>query len=97
MSNPPYIATGDLPSLAPEVRRDPVRALDGGADGLDAYRAIASQAPLWLAPGGALILELGQGQERAVAGLLREAGLAPEPARHDLLGIPRSLPAVRPA
>jgi release factor glutamine methyltransferase len=75
------------------VQCDPRRALDGGADGLTAYRAIAADARRLLAPGGHLVVELGMGQEQPVAALLQAAGLAPAPARHDLAGIPRALPA----
>jgi release factor glutamine methyltransferase len=93
VSNPPYIASADIAALPPEVRYDPRRALDGGADGLDAYRVIAGQAPLLLTRGGHLVVEIGLGQEQAVAALLHAAGLSPAPARHDLAGIPRALPA----
>lgn len=94
VSNPPYIAHGDIATLAPEVREhDPVLALDGGGEGLDAYRAIARHAPRLLAAGGRLVVELGIGQEAAVAGLLTEAGLTVGNARLDLAGIARALPA----
>ncbi|MDQ0474682.1 peptide chain release factor N(5)-glutamine methyltransferase [Labrys wisconsinensis] len=95
VSNPPYIPAGAIEGLAVEVRaHDPRLALDGGADGLDAYRAIAAQAEPRLAPGGALVLELGAGQEEAVAAVLAEAGLEAErPARRDLGGVPRALTA----
>lgn len=93
VSNPPYIKSGDIAALPPEVRRDSHRALDGGADGLDCYRMIAMQAPPLLKPSGHLVVELGAGQEQAVAGLLRSAGLVPLPARADLAGIPRALSA----
>ena len=93
VSNPPYVASSDIAALAPEVRRDPRRALDGGADGLDAYRVIAGQARALLAPDGNLVIELGSGQEQAVAALFRRSGLAPAPARADLAGIPRALQA----
>ncbi len=94
VSNPPYVARGDIASLAPEVRDyDPALALDGGADGLDAYRAIAAQAHRLLAPGGRLIVELGAGQEAAVRALFTKAGLAVAAARDDLAGIPRALSA----
>ncbi|MEA3027556.1 MAG: release factor glutamine methyltransferase [Alphaproteobacteria bacterium] len=91
VSNPPYIASGDIARLPPEVRHDPHRALDGGADGLGCYRTIAGQVPKLLEVGGHLVVELGIGQEPAVAALFRAAGLAPSPARHDLAGIPRAL------
>jgi release factor glutamine methyltransferase len=93
VSNPPYIASGDIATLAAEVRHDPHRALDGGADGLACYRTIAGQAPKLLKPAGHLVVELGIGQEPAVAALFRAAGLAPSAARHDLAGIPRALHA----
>jgi release factor glutamine methyltransferase len=93
VSNPPYIASGELAALPPEVRHDPRRALDGGADGLDCYRAIAAQAPRLLKHRGHLVAELGIGQAPAVAELFRAAGLLPSPARADLAGIPRALHA----
>jgi len=93
VSNPPYVASGDIGTLDPEVRHDPQCALDGGADGLDGYRTIAAQARRLLKPSGHLVVELGAGQELAVAALFRAAGLAPSPARPDLAGIPRALHA----
>jgi release factor glutamine methyltransferase len=92
VSNPPYVAHGDIAALVPEVRDyAPRLALDGGADGLDAYRAIAAQALPLLAPGCRLIVELGAGQEPAVASLFTKAGLRVTAARKDLAGIPRAL------
>jgi release factor glutamine methyltransferase len=95
VANPPYIASGEIAALAPEVRNhDPRLALDGGVDGLGSYRAIAADADRLLAPGGYLCCEIGAGQANAVAALLRAAGLAtPWPARNDLAGIPRVLAA----
>jgi release factor glutamine methyltransferase len=93
VSNPPYITSADIDTLAAEVRHDPRRALDGGADGLECYRTIAGQAPGLLKPNGDLVVELGNGQEPAVAALFRAAGLTPSPARPDLSGIPRALRA----
>src|ERR1700683_1079629 len=94
--NPPYIVSGDIAALAPEVREfDPRRALDGGADGLDFYRAIAVAAPALLAPGGTLIVELGTGQAQTVAGLFAAAGLAPLAPRAELMGMARALAAQR--
>ena len=94
VSNPPYVARGDIASLAPEVRDyDPAVALDGGTDGLDGYRAIAADARRLLAPGGRLIVELGAGQEPAVRALFTKAGLTVGAARKDLAGIPRALGA----
>jgi release factor glutamine methyltransferase len=92
VSNPPYIASGDIAGLAPEVRDfDPRAALDGGPDGLTFYRAIAAAVPGLLMPGGALVVELGAGQTEAVTALLSQAGLAPSPPRHDICGQPRAL------
>jgi release factor glutamine methyltransferase len=96
VSNPPYVISSDIAGLAPEVRRDPRCALDGGADGLDCYRTIAGQVPKLLKPNGDLVVELGIGQEPAVATLFRAAGLMPSPARPDLSGIPRALHALLP-
>jgi release factor glutamine methyltransferase len=92
VSNPPYIASGDIAALTPEVRdHDPRAALDGGADGLDYYRAIAAAVPALLKPAGFLIVELGEGQAQAVAALFAAAGLTTQPPRADLAGMPRAL------
>ncbi len=95
VSNPPYIPTADIAGLEPDVRNyDPVLALDGGADGLAAYRAIAADSRRLVAPGGTLVLEVGVGQADAVNALLVEAGMAVLlPARADLAGIPRAVAA----
>ena len=75
VSNPPYITTADLAGLQPEVRDyEPKLALDGGPDGLDAYRVIIAQAADHLQPGGWLWLEVGAGQAADVAALLAQAG-----------------------
>lgn len=90
--NPPYIASGDIGGLPPDVRDfDPLAALDGGPDGLNGYRAIAAMAPALLRGGGALVVELGHGQAAAVARLFSAAGLAPAPPRADLNGAARAL------
>jgi len=92
VSNPPYVVRGEIASLAPEVRDyDPLVALDGGDDGLAAYRAIAADAKRLLATGGRLYVELGAGQEAAVRMLFTDAGLAVGSVREDLAGIPRVL------
>ena len=93
VSNPPYIATSDMADLDRDVRcHDPHAALDGGADGLEAYRRIIAALPRLLKPGAPAVLELGQGQEEDVALLARSAGLALcGPARRDLGGIARAL------
>jgi len=94
VSNPPYIAHDEIASLAPEVRDyDPTIALDGGSDGLVAYRAIAAQAQRLLAPGGRLYVEIGVRQEAAVRAIFVNAGLTVGVARKDLAGIPRVLGA----
>jgi release factor glutamine methyltransferase len=94
VSNPPYIASGDIATLAADVRDfDPHLALDGGTDGLHFYRAIAAAAPALLAPGGVLVVELGIGQAEPVAHLFAAAGLAPSPPYPDLNGTPRALVA----
>jgi release factor glutamine methyltransferase len=63
ISNPPYIATAEIPTLEPEVRdHDPTLALDGGSDGLEFYRRLAREAADHLAPGGKLMVEFGEGQ-----------------------------------
>jgi release factor glutamine methyltransferase len=95
--NPPYIRSGDLPYLQREVREhDPHRALDGGPDGLDAYRSLACAARDLLEADGIFVLELGIDQEQPVRALLQAAGLVVEPASLDLGGIPRALLSRRP-
>ncbi len=90
VSNPPYIRTSDIDGLEPEVSRfEPRVALDGGADGLAAYRIIAAALPSLLKPGGAFALEVGAGQAESVKALAEEAGLATGEPRRDLSGIPR--------
>jgi release factor glutamine methyltransferase len=90
LSNPPYIPTNDIDMLAPEVARfEPRLALDGGADGLGAYRAITARLSDLLRPGGVFAFEVGMGQAEAVIALAEAAGLSTEPARRDLAGIPR--------
>jgi release factor glutamine methyltransferase len=93
VANPPYVASGEIATLAPEVRNhDPRLALDGGVDGLSSYRAIAADADRLLAQGGYLCCEIGAGQANAVGALLTAARLAtPWPIRNDLAGIPRAL------
>lgn len=94
VSNPPYIAHDDIATLEPEVRDyDPSLALDGGNDGLDAYRAIAHDARRLLASGGRLIVELGAGQESAVRALFDDIGMTVGRPRNDLAGIARALGA----
>ena len=93
VSNPPYIRSSDIADLATEVRDyDPHRALDGGPDGLAAYRALIPQADRLLAPNGALVVEVGYGQSSEVEQLMTAAGLIRErPPKADLAGIPRAV------
>ncbi|HET9251203.1 MAG TPA: peptide chain release factor N(5)-glutamine methyltransferase [Candidatus Eisenbacteria bacterium] len=89
VSNPPYIRRGDIPGLMPEVRdHDPVEALDGGPDGLDALRQLAARLTAWLRPGGHLALEIGADQADTVLGILsphiQDARILPDRA-----GFPR--------
>jgi release factor glutamine methyltransferase len=96
VANPPYIAAAEIRSLPPEVRDyDPATALDGGPDGLAAYRAIAADLKRLLAPGGLLAVEIGAGRGAAVATILRDAGLHGDALVPDLAGIARCIVARR--
>lgn len=98
VSNPPYIPSREIDDLAIDVRAyDPLRALDGDADGLDAYRALIPQAAQLLQPGGTLVVEVGQGQSEDVAELMRAARLAIDSSaiKADLAGIPRAVRALK--
>ncbi|MBV9461552.1 MAG: peptide chain release factor N(5)-glutamine methyltransferase [Bradyrhizobium sp.] len=97
VSNPPYIPTRAIGGLTIEVRNfDPLAALDGGADGLDAYRALIPQAAALLAGGGALVVEVGQGQAPQIEALMTAAGLTVHyPAKPDLAGIPRAISGLK--
>lgn len=91
LSNPPYIETAVIPGLQPEVAaHEPASALDGGADGLAAYRALIPALPHLLAPGGLAVLELGQGQAAAVTAIAAPH-FRSATTRDDLAGIPRAL------
>lgn len=94
LCNPPYIRTEELSALQPEVRREPVLALDGGADGLRFYRALRAWIPA-LRPGGLLACEVGMGQAEPVAELLAGAGLADVTIRNDYAGIGRMVRGTR--
>ncbi|HEX4762428.1 MAG TPA: peptide chain release factor N(5)-glutamine methyltransferase [Sphingomicrobium sp.] len=92
VSNPPYIETSVISTLMSEVRdHDPVLALDGGPDGLAAYRTILADAGERLNPGGALILEIGSTQGTAVAGIARANGFLTIALEKDLSGLDRAL------
>jgi release factor glutamine methyltransferase len=96
LANPPYIPSQEIPSLAPEVAAyEPRGALDGGPDGLDAYRALAPATRRLLTRGGLACIEIGAGQAVPVAELLRKSGLMINEIRRDLSGIERCLVATR--
>lgn len=89
-SNPPYISSSDIALLAPEVRlHEPARALDGGADGLDAYRALAPEIGRLLKPAGLAFLEIGAGQGADVSAVMAAKGLKVLRIVSDLAGIDR--------
>ncbi|MFM9974273.1 MAG: peptide chain release factor N(5)-glutamine methyltransferase [Beijerinckiaceae bacterium] len=92
LSNPPYISTGEIAGLEIEVREhDPALALDGGLDGLDAYRAILPVLSGFLAHGGIAVFEIGYGQESAVTRLADAVGLKVVSIKNDLSRIPRAI------
>ena len=92
LSNPPYIKTADIAGLEPEVScYEPALALDGGPDGLTAYRALAPEIARLLGPGGYAFVEIGTGQDEAAGRLFGEAGLELRGIAADLAGIPRVL------
>jgi release factor glutamine methyltransferase len=89
IANLPYIPAGEIASLSPEVRHDPASALDGGADGLDLISRLIDAAPGRLAPGGALLLEIGLGQADAVNTLLSARKFRDISVRPDYHNVPR--------
>ncbi len=97
MSNPPYIATDEIAGLMPEIaEHEPRLALDGGADGLDFYRRLAPECARWLRPGGAVVLEIGEGQGSAVTEFFSAAGGYREvEVTRDLAGLERIFFALR--
>jgi release factor glutamine methyltransferase len=97
VANPPYVASRDLGQLAPEVRdHDPIVAIDGGPDGLRAYRALAADVPRLIGTAGHLVVEVGAGQAPAVAAIFSQRQPLDVTAACDLAGIPRAL-HIRPA
>jgi len=92
-SNPPYLSDDDMRNLSPEVRYDPIRALDGGGDGLDCYRAIVSDIKRLVRNPAVVALEVGAGQAEQVARLVAGAGLRVVEIRSDLSAIPRCVVA----
>ena len=95
-ANLPYISSGDLAALPPEVRAEPILALDGGPDGLALVRRLVAAAPALLAAGGVLALEIGAGQAAATAELLSAAGFSDVRTRRDLGGVDRVVSGVKP-
>ena len=94
VSNPPYIETAALEGLMPEVARfEPRLALDGGRDGLSAYRAIADKAAGLVVPGGRVLVEVGEGQAPEISALFAAAGFAVDRPWKDLGGIDRIVSA----
>ncbi len=92
VSNPPYVVRGEIAGLEPEVAHfEPRSALDGGSDGLDAYRALLPRLPRLLNPDGQAVLEIGAGQAESVTALAAEADLQCLDLHHDLAGIARCL------
>ncbi len=96
VSNPPYIAYAEIAALDPDVGDyDPLLALDGGADGFSAYRALIPSLPDLLAHDGIVVFELGVGQAQGVGDLFEAAGLAVMGTKCDLSGIARAIMAKR--
>ena len=97
VSNPPYIASGEIASLQPEVRdHDPRSALDGGPDGLKFFRLLATEAAARMTPGGCAMLEFGDGQGEAVSDIFSQQGWRIEAIEKDYSGRARILIARRP-
>lgn len=95
-SNPPYVSDQELDRAQPELAFEPAGALRAGERGLADLYALIRQAPLYLVPGGWLVLEHGAGQEAAVAGAMAEAGFTLVRSHRDLAGLPRITEARRP-
>ncbi len=97
VSNPPYVTSGDMGSLAPDIRLfEPASALDGGEDGLTVFRRLVPEAARVLKPGGSLLLEVGDGQALAVSSLAHQAGFAWVAVHKDLSGKERFVAATLP-
>ena len=95
-SNPPYIKTAEIEALQTEVGYEPKTALDGGADGLDFYRAIARRWTPLLKSGGAMAFELGEGQAEYVGGLMADHGYINIKTAKDLGGTDRAIIGILP-
>ena len=96
LSNPPYIPSGLCDSLQPEVRAEPLLALDGGSDGCDLYRRIISTAPAFLSDGGKLLMELGINEADYLADILENSGWRNIVIRRDYAGVDRMILAMKP-
>ena len=97
LSNPPYVADGELDGLEPEIRDwEPRQALTAGADGLDVIRRLAAQAAGRLEPGGWLLCEIGMGQGEAAARIFQEAGFGDVEVKKDLASLDRVVVGKRP-
>jgi release factor glutamine methyltransferase len=96
VSNPPYIPSAEIPGLSPEVRAEPILALDGGSDGLDLIRRIISNAPPYLNSGGILLLEADPRQMRTITALLDQAGFIEIQIYKDLSGKERVIGGKKP-
>lgn len=94
--NPPYIRSGEIPLLQPELRAEPYLALSGGEDGLDFYRAVIKNWPGKLRSGGHLVFEMGEDEAPAVERLLMAAGFAEIEIYDDLAGFQREISAKKP-
>jgi release factor glutamine methyltransferase len=92
VTNPPYISTSEIRELAPDVRlHEPVLALDGGADGLEAYRTVAPDLARLLVSGGIAVVEVGIAQAASVQGILNAVGLTVANVERDLSGVERCI------
>lgn len=96
VSNPPYIASCEIPGLSKEVQREPHLALDGGETGLELIRKMAKVSFEWLKPGGFLIFEAGFGQKDACLEILEEIGYSELRTTLDLASIPRIFEGTKP-
>lgn len=95
VSNPPYIPSGEIPGLMPEVKDyEPWMALDGEEDGLAFYRRIVREAPSYMCPGGMLLMEIGAPQGQEIRALLEEAGYTGIRIGQDLAGLDRIIEGV---
>ena len=94
VSNPPYIPSADCTRLQPEVLKEPLLALDGGADGCDLYRRIVRSASSVLSPGGKLLMEIGIHESAVISSLLSGSGFTDIVVRKDYAGIDRMILAV---